>query len=1139
MITTRNSALATPAGTFFEEGGIEWYRIDGVDLLDPFLVNVVAPSDQWMFVSSSGALTAGRRSARHALFPYETDDRLHRSGGRSGPITIVRVGPEIWEPFAGSTPIGSVRRSIAKTAAGDRLRFEEHHPRFGLTFRYTWSAADRFGFIRTCELSAVGSAGAVDLEILDGLLDILPAGVDLSTQQTSSTLVDAYRRSEVDETSGVAVFTLEALVSDRPQPAESLRATLVWSTGLDGATVTLSDREVAGFRSGRRLDPERLVLGRKGAYLLSAPLTVRSGSTVRWSIVADVERDHGDFAALRTWLGTVDAPEAELAAALEGSHRFLIDLVGRADGRQETADRPASIHHFANVLFNVMRGGVFLDDHRVRVAAVRDFIAARNSTAGPRFSAVAATLDDVVEIGELRDAVAGDPDLQRLVDEYLPLSFSRRHGDPSRPWNTFQILLGGPSGELGTGYEGNWRDIFQNWDALLHSFPEYMESVTAKFLNASTVDGFNPYRITDAGIDWELPEKGEWANLGYWGDHQIAYLHRLLDAERRFHPGALESRLDRVCFSYADVPYRIRSYHQIVDDPKHTIDFDDERQLEIERRVRALGADGRLVPDREGMGVHHASLAEKLIIPALAKISNLVAGAGIWMNTQRPEWNDANNALVGNGVSTVTLFHLRHYVAFLDDLLAGAGFGAVPIGSRVVEWMRALAAAFDAHTHLLDGEITDAGRRSLLDALGTAFADYRTAAYDAGPGSPEPVAVEELRRFLTLSGRFLEAGAAGTTRPDGLFESYVLLHLEPGEARVAPLYEMLEGQVAALADPSMSPEKALDLVDTLFAGPLYRADQHSFVLYPDRALPPFWEKNVVPEEAIGPAATALLEAGSPILSRDAEGLVRFDASFRSARQLAAAFDTDAPGLDTAGRREILGLYEEVFRHSAFTGRSGTMYRYEGLGSIYWHMVSKLLFALQERVVEARREGAPPDLVLALAERYRRVRSGLGFQKTVAEQGTFPTDPHSHTPREAGAQQPGMTGQVKEGVLLRWGELGVRVHGGRVSFSPVLLSADEFLIEPRPWPPLGSDGRLEAGTLGFTYCGVPVVYHATDGASWTRVRWRSGEETLGGESLDEHASEALFSRRGLIERIDVGVASSALLGAAGPEASVPG
>ena len=38
-------------------------------------------------------------------------------------------------------------------------------------------------------------------------------------------------------------------------------------------------------------------------------------------------------------------------------------------------------------------------------------------------------------------------------------------------------------------YEGNWRDIFQNWEALCVCFPEYLGSIIAKFVNASTADG--------------------------------------------------------------------------------------------------------------------------------------------------------------------------------------------------------------------------------------------------------------------------------------------------------------------------------------------------------------------------------------------------------------------------------------------------------------------------------------------------------------------------------------------------------------------------------------------------------------------------------------------------------------------------
>ncbi|NIM63936.1 MAG: hypothetical protein GTO30_20500, partial [Acidobacteria bacterium] len=79
---------------------------------------------------------------------------------------------------------------------------------------------------------------------------------------------------------------------------------------------------------------------------------------------------------------------------------------------------------------------------------------------------------------------------------------------------------------------------------------------------------------------------------------------------------------------------------------------------EIAERVAALGADGRLATLGDG-SIHRVNLLEKLLVSALARIGNLVPGGGIWMNTQRPEWNDANNALVGYGLSMVTLCYLR------------------------------------------------------------------------------------------------------------------------------------------------------------------------------------------------------------------------------------------------------------------------------------------------------------------------------------------------------------------------------------------------------------------------------------------------------------------------------------------------
>jgi hypothetical protein len=213
-----------------------------------------------------------------------------------------------------------------------------------------------------------------------------------------------------------------------------------------------------------------------------------------------------------------------------------------------------------------------------------------------------------------------------------------------------------------------------------------------------------------------------------------------------------------------------------------------------------------------------------------------------------------------------------------------------------------------------------------------------------------------------------------------------------------------------------------------------------------------------------------------------------------------------------------------------------MYGYEGLGCIYWHMVAKLLLATQEVILRAERDGVRPALQADLAAMYFRIRGGLGFAKDVAEYGAFPADPYSHTPADGGARQPGMTGQVKEEILTRLGELGVRVESGRVTFRPLLLRDDEFLDRAavlRGFTTAGDDCALplEPGTLAFTHCQVPVVYRRVDGPA--RVRVTRCDDTVSetaGNGLDARDSAELLARGGGLRRIDVEVPAAMLLAA---------
>ncbi|MFP4335175.1 MAG: hypothetical protein ACLFQC_06825 [Wenzhouxiangella sp.] len=1126
-------------GEFVHLDAERYYAIRHVDALPPFFISVVSSDDHWLFASSTGGLTAGRVSPDTALFPYLPVDRIHECSLHTGSRTLLRIhdehGPLLWEPYNNEQfDRYRVTRNLYKNTLGDKLCFEEINHDLELSFRYTWMTSPQYGFVRACELVNY-STRERQIEILDGLLNLLPADTPLATQTGASNLVDAYKWTELDLQTGLGIMSLYSAISDRAEPAESLKATTVCCVGLDPSCILLSATQIEAFRRGRALQAEHHKRGIRAAYLVNTRLALSSGARQHWQIIADTQQSQKDVVALRRVL---QAPEkfarAVTADVAQGSDR-LARVLASSDGFQASAVETVDVHHCANVLFNVLRGGVFHDQYHIVTADFAATLRHFNRRVHDRHRNRLDQLPQRLDLEALRAAVSDCEDLQlaRLAGEYLPITFGRRHGDPSRPWNHFAIRLKDEDGNPRLSYAGNWRDIFQNWEALALSFPEFIESMVAKFVNASTVDGYNPYRIMKDGIDWEVEEADDpWSYIGYWGDHQIIYLQKLLEISNRFHPRKLGQLLRQPRFCYANVPYRIKPFAALLDNPKSTVIFDEQLAGEIDRRVAAIGADGKLVLNDDHQ-VYQVNLAEKLLVPLLAKLGNLVIDGGIWLNTQRPEWNDANNALVGHGLSMVTLYYMRRYVAFLDQLIADE-HDPFPLSLEVARWLTDTAAALAELREQTASTRTDARTRyQALAALGEAASRYRASVYGQGGFSgQQDQPVEDIRAMLADVLDVIDRCIAGNRRKDGLFNAYNLMQVNGERIEIRELYPMLEGQVAVLSSGAIGPADAVGVIEALFDSAVYRPDQCTFMLYPDRQLPSFLEKNRISEAQVTalPFIGQMLEAGDErIVLRDADHVCRFSAEFRNADDLHAAIDklvADYGDRAEAARQPLAALYEKVFNHTAFTGRSGTMFGFEGLGSVYWHMVAKLLLAVQENFFHALKIG-DHDAGRRLGELYYRIRAGLGFNKTPAQYGAFPTDPYSHTPGHGGAQQPGMTGQVKEEIITRFGELGVRVEDGRARFDPALLRPCEFSRRPRTFRYLDVTGDWQAidlpgGSLAFTWCQVPIVYRLDDTrpASLTVQRRDGSRQARPDPALDAEISAELFGRNGTISRLEL-------------------
>jgi hypothetical protein len=1126
-------------GSYVEKDGERFYKIENCHLMQPFFMSIVSDSDHWMFISSNGGLSAGRKDPDHALFPYYNDDQITDSLEITGSKTLLHIqknnNPRLWEPFSErSAGVYNIRRNIYKNTYGNKLVFEEINDDLGVSFEYGWYTSEKFGFVKHARMTNL-TKKELHVSVLDGIQNILPYGITYLLQIQLSTLTNAYKKNELLADAGIGIYFLSSIPTDKAEPSEGLKATTVWSAGLQDTQKLISSTQLDTFRKKGEVIQETDVRGSRGAYFIKSSFTLNKNQSACWYIVSDVDRDSSDISALKKQIlsdkNLIETIEEDIRKGSEN----LVKLVAAADGLQATADELTCGRHFSNVLFNIMRGGIFYDNYTIEKKDLLLHISHVNTTTAKESVSIVNTLPDTCTYLELIEHIkkAGNRDLLRICYEYLPLIFSRRHGDPSRPWNLFSIQTKNEDGSKRFYYEGNWRDIFQNWEALCVSFPEFTVSMICKFLNASTADGYNPYRISRDGIDWEVQDPEDpWSHIGYWGDHQIIYLLKLLELSHHHNPGKINAFLHEEIFTYANIPYRIKDYARLLMDPHHTIDFDGQLEQNIKESVRQLGEDGKLIFGKDKQ-VYKVNLAEKLLVPLLAKLSNFIPEAGIWMNTQRPEWNDANNALVGYGVSMVTLYYLRRFLSFCIRLFSGTDVRHIALSQEVAILFQSIHTAFHTHQELIKDKISDKNRKKLLDILGRSASDYRHTIYSASfSGRKTSVNLLEIVAFFKLTLAFVDHTIRANKRGDNLYHSYNLIKIVDDGIKIRPLYEMLEGQVAVLSSGYLSAQEAALVLDALKSSKMYRQDQYSYTLYPDRKLPRFMQKNIIPKNRYEKSQLfkkLIHDGNSEIIKQDITGDYHFNGAFRNARELQQALKqlSHLKYKELAHKEEqlILDIFEEIFDHQSFTGRSGTFYGYEGLGCIYWHMVSKLVLSLEENYYWALKQNAPREILNKLVEHYYAARAGLGLNKPPELYGAFPTDPYSHTPANAGAKQPGMTGQVKEDILSRWGELGLTVEDGCISFNPVLLHASEFFTDKADVTFYNVHHtpvclQLEAGSLAYTYCGTPIVYHISE-QERIMITYADGQtKNFTSLTLDKETSVDVFTRQGKVTRIDV-------------------
>ena len=137
--------------------GESFYKISNSDFMRPFFMSIVSNSDHWMFISSNGSLSAGRKNCNYAIFPYYTDDKITENGETTGSKSIFLINTNgkkyLWEPFSKRHEgVYNVSRNLYKNVLGNKVIFEEINHDLNVVFSYEWNSSNKYGFLRKSRL---------------------------------------------------------------------------------------------------------------------------------------------------------------------------------------------------------------------------------------------------------------------------------------------------------------------------------------------------------------------------------------------------------------------------------------------------------------------------------------------------------------------------------------------------------------------------------------------------------------------------------------------------------------------------------------------------------------------------------------------------------------------------------------------------------------------------------------------------------------------------------------------------------------------------------------------------------------------------------------------------------------------------
>lgn len=621
----------------------------------------------WCYYNNRGQAVCsfGAQDKDHAIMEFSPACTAYRNVNRTGFRTFCKVNGAYRELFTQNCAMHIGMSELEITCRDGEL--EAGVVYFGVPGERTAALA---------RILTVRNAGGapVELELLDGMPELVPYGVDQDALKNMANLAQAWMRVEDTET-GRACFRTRASMADTDQV-----------TAVEGCNFCLS-RDETGALLRPIVQPE-LVFGADTSLAVAEGFAATPLETLCQTPQVTENRFPCCF-----------LPKA--ARLAPGQSVQIFSLYGQAEDKGRVA-----------ALAERVSGGPWFQAKRQEAVRLVEELCAPigTKTADPVFDAYCKQtyLDNILRGG----APIFFEDGEKKVPFYL---YSRKHGDPEREYNYFSL-----GGEYYAQGNGNFRDVNQNRRCDVLFAPEVGAANIHTFFDLIQTDGYNPLVVLPASytlpadrLDWALeklpPEHRErgrallskpftpgalamaledWGldaqvltaavvcaaacepnadfKEGYWCDHWTYNLD-LIESYLSIYPERQEELLLGECRyrwyeSRALVNPRPKRYHMTPSGLWQYHALDEEAKAGVTRKW---------VCDANG-GEARSTLMEKLLLCAVKTATLDAAGMGVEMEGGKPGWYDALNGLPGLlGSSMAESCELARLLAFTRKALAG------------------------------------------------------------------------------------------------------------------------------------------------------------------------------------------------------------------------------------------------------------------------------------------------------------------------------------------------------------------------------------------------------------------------------------------------------------------------------------